>query len=138
MNKLLLISFLALAGILSSCTDELTEKEQLFVGSWRLQNYESNETIPESERANYELGINNLKSRFRLILLDDLTFLRDGFAANTESGDWFINNEGTLLSLKSQDQGGTIFIESITENNMVLSVEEGDIRVKMTLLKVGE
>jgi hypothetical protein len=129
----LLISILAGFG---ACKNGLSEKEALFVGNWRMQNYETNEVISPEFQAEYNTNISNLKSRFRLILLEDKTFLRDGFAATTETGEWFINNEGTLLNLKSENQAGTLFIEQIDNTTMVFSIEEGETRVKITLTKM--
>jgi len=136
MKNLNFFLFIGILTVFSACKTGLTEKEQLFVGNWRMQSYESNEVIAPEFQAEYSTNINSLKSRFRLILLEDKTFLRDGFAASTENGEWFINNEGTLLNLKSENQAGTLFIEQIDNSTMVFSIEEGQTRVKITLTKM--
>jgi len=125
--------------LFASCSSELTDIEKKFIGTWRLQNYSSNEVIPLRDRAAYDANIANLKSRFRLVLLEDKTFLRDGFAPTTESGEWFINPQGTLLNFKGKDgKAGTVFVEKNDGKEMTLSIEEGNTKVKLFLVKLSK
>jgi len=136
--KKTIILFLSIF-IFASCTSELTDIEKNFVGTWRMQNYSSNEVIPPKDKAAYDANIANLKSRFRLVLLEDKTFLRDGFAPATESGEWFINPQGTLLNFKGKDgKAGTVFVEKNDGKEMTLSIEEGNTKVKLFLIKLSK
>lgn len=130
---------LSLFSFWAACSSGLTETEKKFVGTWRMQNYTSNEVVPPEQKAAYDANIANLKSRFRLILLEDKTFLRDGFAPTTETGEWSINPQGTLLNFKGQDgKAGTVFVEKNDGKEMIFSIEEGQTKVKLTLVKIAD
>ncbi len=123
----------------NACSNDITSTEKKFIGTWKLQDYSSNEVVPPEQKATYDANISNLKSRFRLVLLEDRTFLRDGFAPSTESGEWFINPDGTLLNFKGKTgKAGTVFVEKNDGQNMVLSVEDGQTKVKLGLVKLPQ
>jgi len=110
---------------MQACVNPLTETEEKFLGHWKMTNYQSNEQVPESNKANYLLSIENLKRNFSLTFNDDMTFERIGFAPQPERGEWSINPNGTMLTFKGEnEQNGIVFIESINESMMVIKIEE--------------
>lgn len=134
MKTKLFVFILLSISILDLGCKGLTETEEQFVGTWRLTEYESNQQIPEAERANYDQNIQTLKSNFSLVLFDDKTFQRTGFAPQVETGEWFINTEGTILQFKSgDDKSGTVFVESISDEKMILVIDDTEVKVRLTL-----
>ena len=104
--------------LISACTNT----EDLLMGTWKMVDYQSTETVAPEQIVNYQNNVEALKRAFVLDLYDDYTFSRKGFAPNGEVGTWFLQDDGTTLMFMTpqNEQQGWLNIEDISSTELVL------------------
>jgi hypothetical protein len=89
--------WLSIVLLLSSCifqtVPECPEKAELLSGGWQLTSLEVNDE---------PVSINI--SQYRLTLLETGTFTRVNTGGETDSGEWYLTNNETVLTLVPEDQ----------------------------------
>jgi len=129
--KILTIIFLAL---LFSCK---LSPEKKIVGTWKLDEIETNQKINAQELDNFNKAKQEIKTSTMLIFKDDHSY-KAIIWGDTVNGFWDIDRKNMQLKISNAQNGDTVktLITSISSKKIVLTEESDSITSTLIFIKI--
>jgi len=101
--------------------------DDMIVGSWKLVDIKSNQTIPESDKQAYNEAMEELKANTLYVFNKDLSYETTNSGITTK-GTWNYNDEKSSLDIVDET-GGTysIKVTEIASGKLILEEEEDGV-----------
>ena len=134
MNRFLLTAFIAVISMIFSCKS-MNKKENMLIGSWRIENIEMNREMTDSEKANFNLYLAQLKETGYFTFKSDQKF-ESFYNEELLKGIWeLVNNGQQLITKPDESDLDTVNIAYLTSQNLILLSESDGIITKIILRK---
>lgn len=116
---------------LSSCNPN---PEQTILGSWKLNNYESDQEIPAEFAENFKTEISKMIENTEVIFKEngEMDVITAGVPIH---GSWKLSEDGKYLTMTGSFEN-TAEVVKLDKHNFQLKASEGDYEILLSLTKL--
>lgn len=116
---------------LASCTES---REKLILGKWKIEDFKSNQQIPEGMEQVYNQMMEQMKNNSSFEFKADKT-VTSTMSGITSSGTWSMDKEGKVVTITDNNtkKPSDAKIMELTKEKMVLEITEAENVMTLTL-----
>jgi hypothetical protein len=134
MNRFLIIALIAAISLIFSCKST-NNKENMLTGSWRIENIEMNREMTESEKANFNLYLSQLKETGYFTFKNDHKF-ESFYNEELSKGTWELAGNGQqLITIPDESEADTVKIAELNSQSLILLSESDGVTTKIIMKK---